>query len=206
MDTNYSELETHIFFDDGFESVYGEGDTGKLVINPFVKQLVNLIKNGVTSAYKDWPGLSVNTTNNMYSTPYGGRLVWTLPGKTKLTIHLKDKCRIRQTKRWSQVYYEKSQTCDFSLTLKFIDGKYLNAVNNCSKVMYIFYILGYKMSSLPVSSNRKETIASNAFILTVDGDTGFKPEAVHSLVSALKRNDKIGAVCGRIHPKGSGSN
>lgn len=38
-----------------------------------------------------------------YPTPYGGRLVWTLPGKTKLISHLKDKDRIRHRKRWSQV-------------------------------------------------------------------------------------------------------
>lgn len=38
-------------------------------------------------------------------TPYGGRLEWTLPGKTKMTIHLKDKSKIRVKKRWSQVMY-----------------------------------------------------------------------------------------------------
>ncbi len=36
-------------------------------------------------------------------TPYGGRLVWILPGKTKITVHLKDKTKIRNRKRWSQV-------------------------------------------------------------------------------------------------------
>ena len=38
-------------------------------------------------------------------TPYGGRLVWILPGKTKMTVHLKDKIKIRNKKRWSQVMY-----------------------------------------------------------------------------------------------------
>ena len=38
-------------------------------------------------------------------TPYGGRLVWTLPGQNKLIVHLKDKNKIRHKKRWSQVYY-----------------------------------------------------------------------------------------------------
>ena len=36
-------------------------------------------------------------------TPYGGRLVWTLPGKNTLNVHLKDKNKIRHRKRWSQV-------------------------------------------------------------------------------------------------------
>lgn len=39
-----------------------------------------------------------------YPTPYGGQLVWNLPGKTCLTVHLKDKNKIRHRKRWSQVY------------------------------------------------------------------------------------------------------
>lgn len=38
-----------------------------------------------------------------YPAPYGGRLVWTLPGKTKMVAHLKDKSKIRHRKRWSQV-------------------------------------------------------------------------------------------------------
>ena len=38
-------------------------------------------------------------------TPYGGRLEWTLPGSTKMTVHLKDKNKIRNKKRWSQVMY-----------------------------------------------------------------------------------------------------
>jgi chitin synthase len=36
-------------------------------------------------------------------TPYGGRLVWQLPGGNCLIAHLKDKQLIRHRKRWSQV-------------------------------------------------------------------------------------------------------
>ncbi len=38
-------------------------------------------------------------------TPYGGRLTWTLPGGTKMIVHLKDKNKIRHKKRWSQCMY-----------------------------------------------------------------------------------------------------
>ena len=38
-------------------------------------------------------------------TPYGGRLVYVLPGKTKMYVHLKDKSKIRHKKRWSQCMY-----------------------------------------------------------------------------------------------------
>lgn len=34
----------------------------------------------------------------LYITPYGGRIVWTLPGKTKMIAHLKDKTKIRAKK------------------------------------------------------------------------------------------------------------
>ena len=40
---------------------------------------------------------------NIFVTPYGGRLEWTLPGNTKMTVHLKDKSKIRIKKRWSLV-------------------------------------------------------------------------------------------------------
>jgi len=38
-------------------------------------------------------------------TPYGGRLVWLLPGKNRLIVHMKDKNSIRHKKRWSQVRF-----------------------------------------------------------------------------------------------------
>lgn len=38
-------------------------------------------------------------------TPYGGRLIWTLPGRTKMIAHLKNKNKIRHKKRWSQCMY-----------------------------------------------------------------------------------------------------
>lgn len=37
------------------------------------------------------------------STPYGGRLQYTLPKGNTLMVHLKDKQLIRHKKRWSQV-------------------------------------------------------------------------------------------------------
>lgn len=38
-------------------------------------------------------------------TPYGGRLIWTLPGRTRMIAHLKNKNKIRHKKRWSQCMY-----------------------------------------------------------------------------------------------------
>ena len=54
-------------------------------------------------------------------TPYGGRLVWTLPGKTKIVAHLKDKRKIRNKKRWSQCMY-----MYYLLGFKLVDNPKLN--------------------------------------------------------------------------------
>jgi chitin synthase len=46
--------------------------------------------------------------------------------------------------------------------------------------------------------------AENTFLLALDGDVDFKPEAVRLLVDRMKKNQKTGASCGRIHPIGTG--
>jgi chitin synthase len=46
----------------------------------------------------------------------------------------------------------------------------------------------------------------NTYLLALDGDVDFRPEAVRLLVDRMKKNKKVGAACGRIHPIGSGKN
>ena len=108
-------------------------------------------------------------------TPYGGRLVWELPGKTKIYCHLKDERKIRIKKRWSQI-------------------------------MYMYYLLGYKIMEQKKSydDSRKDVIAENTFLLALDGDIDFQPSAVLQLVRMMRKNNSVGAACGRIHPTGSG--
>ena len=38
-------------------------------------------------------------------TPYGGLIVWTLPGGSVLFCHLKEKAVIRNKKRWSNAVF-----------------------------------------------------------------------------------------------------
>lgn len=40
--------------------------------------------------------------NHKYTTPYGGRMEWAL-SVGNLTVHLKDKAKIRSQMRWSKV-------------------------------------------------------------------------------------------------------
>lgn len=70
--------------------------------------------------------------------------------------------------------------------------------------MYMYYLLGHRLMELPISVDRKEVIAENTFLLTLDGDIDFQPAAVKLLVDLMKKNKNLGAACGRIHPVGSG--
>ncbi|XP_067001405.2 chitin synthase chs-2 [Anabrus simplex] len=166
VDPDYYEFETHIFFDDAFKL----DDDNESVVNPYVKLLVSTIDEAASLVHKT--RIRVRPPKK-YPTPYGGRLVWTLPGKTKMIAHLKDQKKIRKRKRWSQV-------------------------------MYMYYLLGHRLMELPISADRKEVMAQNTYLLTLDGDIDFQPQAVHLLVDLMKKNPILGAACGRIHPVGSG--
>lgn len=75
-------------------------DYGEPVINKFVKQLVEKIDEAASAVHQTQMRLK---TPKKAATPYGGRISYVLPGKNRLTIHLKDKNKIRHRKRWSQV-------------------------------------------------------------------------------------------------------
>jgi len=70
--------------------------------------------------------------------------------------------------------------------------------------MAMYYFLGYKLncSDATVRVNRER--ANNTYLLALDGDVAFRPEAVSLLIDRIKRNVRVGAACGRIHPVGSG--
>ena len=62
--------------------------------------MVDLV-NSVEKFGKKWYGkrkLGEGPPTKM-ETPYGGRIIWTLPGETKIVCHLKDKNKIRHKKR-----------------------------------------------------------------------------------------------------------
>lgn len=70
--------------------------------------------------------------------------------------------------------------------------------------MYLYYLLGYRLMLKVADKARRELLAENTYILTLDGDVDFQPECVHLLVDLMKKNRRLGAACGRIHPRGSG--
>jgi chitin synthase len=72
----------HIFFDDAF--VHDTYDVSSL--NGYAKDLINAIADAAMEVYKIKMEIEEPTK---IVTPYGGRLVWILPGRTKLICHLK---------------------------------------------------------------------------------------------------------------------
>ena len=92
---DYYEWESHIFFDDCMAR--SEDDPEEMVINSFVIDLIST----VDKFGRKWYGKrGFNISMTKMTTPYGGRLEWTLPGTTKIICHLKDKNKIRHKKRY----------------------------------------------------------------------------------------------------------
>ncbi|CAG2118197.1 unnamed protein product, partial [Medioppia subpectinata] len=169
--TDYYEIEIHILFDDAFIDRFSEvgGQTTKeRVVNSYVTQFAEVIDKAASHVHECNIRLK---TPALTPTPYGGQLVWTLPGTNKLYVHLKDKELIRHKKRWSQV-------------------------------MYMYYLLGFRMKD--VEEEKRDKIAENTFILALDGDINFRPKAVRLLLDLMIKHKNLGAACGRIHPIGGG--
>ena len=70
--------------------------------------------------------------------------------------------------------------------------------------MYMYYFLGYKLWSQEYNLRRLQDKADNTFLLALDGDVDFEPKAMLLLVDLLRKDEKVGAACGRIHPTGAG--
>lgn len=66
------------------------------------------------------------------------------------------------------------------------------------------YLLGEGIFAAKESRRRKELLSKNTYILALDGDIDFKPNALTLLVDLLKKNVNVAAACGRIHPVGNG--
>lgn len=125
-------------------------------------------------------------------TPYGGRLTWKL-GSTELVVHLKDKNRIRHKKRWSQCMY----------MYYLIMHKLLNN-GNVELSDDVECDIATKSDFIKRLDSDKQKKLANTYILALDGDVDFKPNAVRFLVNSMIKDKHTGAACGRIHPVGKG--
>ena len=203
LDPDFYEIESHIFFDDAFEKTDNDNKT----INMFVKELVGAMDKAASLVH-DIDGMKM-TPPIKTPTPYGGRLTWKLPGGNLLIVHLKDKKKVAKRKRWSMVMYmyyllgyRLLGQCEDRLQAlyKMVEEdprrrKHKRHVALGEEV-HIYYkdVLGPKLL----------LEAENTYILSMDGDVDFGPEAVLMLVDRMKKNKRVGAACGRVHPIGSG--
>ena len=67
-----------------------------------------------------------------------------------------------------------------------------------SQVMYMWYIL------LLRCKEEGHPDLKDTYILTTDADVIFRYGSVKALMDLLDRDEEVGAVCARTHPKGSG--
>ncbi|XP_072551649.1 chitin synthase chs-1-like [Salminus brasiliensis] len=182
---NDAMFEFHIYFDDAFKDVH-TGDVRH--VNEYAEILVEVIREVYTIFSEDRPCIFKKKPRlprqKIISTPYGGRLEYTLPKGNTMMVHLKDKQLIRHKKRWSQIMY-----------LYYLLGWKLN------RKYFKMFEQGEDQETLRVKLEKEK---ENTYILALDGDTDFQPSAVMLLIDRLKLYPEVGAACGRIHPTGTG--
>jgi hypothetical protein len=85
-------------------------------------------------------------------------------------------------------------------------GNLLNNMDDKLRAQVSFWVICLKKISETIKNGvfNEQFKAENIFLLALDGDVDFRPEAVRLLVDRMKKNKKVGAACGRIHPIGSG--
>lgn len=71
--------------------------------------------------------------------------------------------------------------------------------------MYMYYLLGHKIYEKEPDEQKRQKMTDKTFILALDGDINFRPDAVLLLVDLMKKNKTLGAACGRVHPVGTGT-
>nr|XP_020443729.1 uncharacterized protein LOC109952811 isoform X2 [Monopterus albus] len=183
-ETSDVSFEGHVYFDDAFRDV---PESKGRHVNQYAEMLVEIIREVYSIFLNTDEGLFRKQhqipDQKLVRTPYGGRIVVTMPHGNMLVVHLKDKNLIRHKKRWSQVMY----------------FYYLLGWKLASKY-YKRWEKGEDESEL----KRKFQEKHNTYLLALDGDTDFQPAAVMLLVDRLQLYPLVGAACGRIHPTGSG--
>lgn len=66
-----------------------------------------------------------------------------------------------------------------------------------SQVMYMYYLLGYRIMQLDASPERKRVIAQNTYLLALDGDIDFQPKGF--LIQFLIFYSKLFSSCSLTH-------
>ena len=99
---NNFKWEIHVLFDDAINCNHR---TGEIVPNEFLRIFCQEMKSLMISYSQTEMSEKEAENVKITKTPYGGLLVWKLPGGSVLYCHLKEKIVIRNKKRWSQCMY-----------------------------------------------------------------------------------------------------
>jgi chitin synthase len=115
-------------------------------------------------------------------------------------LHETVKIDLKQGEKWETSYglqlkWKLAGDMPFYVHLK--DPNKVKKKKRWSQVMYMSYVLDYRCP-------RTNYDDDDTFILTTDADIVFSREAVEILIDLLGRDEQVGAVCGRVHPLGSG--
>ncbi|XP_062375070.1 chitin synthase 1 [Sardina pilchardus] len=188
------DFECHIFVDDAFMT---DEEEDKRLVNSYVNDLIHV----VMEVYRVFTNKEPDEVS-IIEAPYGGRLVFVMPEGNMLYVHLKDKKLIRNKKRWSQIMY-----LYYLLGWKGYNAKNPPKIKRqdiCRASLISIDGESFHLPNIDNDSKRRYINDDNTFILALDGDTDFQPQAVVLLVDRLRMYDCVGAACGRIHPTGMG--
>ena len=199
-DFEYYEFQAHILFDDAFEF----DDDEERVPNNFVKLFMEVMQEAANAIHHKQIKLAPPVK---IPSPYGAQLVFDMPGENMMYVHLKDKNKIRHRKRWSQVMYM-YYLLGYRI-VKECQERVLTALeeDKISELATWNYDLGGRVGKSQIFNILDDEVlyrAENTFILALDGDVDFTPKAVRLLIDRMKKNEELGAACGRIHPIGKG--
>uniref|UniRef100_A0A3B5MYG8 chitin synthase n=1 Tax=Xiphophorus couchianus TaxID=32473 RepID=A0A3B5MYG8_9TELE len=185
-------FEAHIYFDDAFENAKGNQDRH---LNTYAKDLNHVYRYIFKNLNKTFFGVQQQIPDqSIIETPYGARLVVEMPHGNNIVAHFKDKQKIRNKKRWSQVMYL-YYLLGWKLMTKYHRRWQKGSnENDLRKDMLILLLM----------RDQRQQEKHNTYLLALDGDTDFQPAAVMLLIDRLKMYPRVGAACGRIHPTGSG--
>lgn len=176
-------LEFNTYFDKCFER--DEKDSRIIRVNSFVDQLAEIIDQVGDYIRFDPKEKDVIKKPKICETPYGIRLEYELP----VPIGLMSK--------------DERTTLTLEPNKFYVHLKDSNKVQNgkrWSQNMYMYYILSHRQSINDKEFQKKY----ETYILALDGDVDFQPDAMLTLLTRIIRTPKVGAACGRIHPLGFG--
>ncbi|KAM9839122.1 chitin synthase chs-2-like [Aulostomus maculatus] len=178
-------FEAHIYFDDAFKDVKGQEGRG---LNEYAKNLVKVL----TEVYV----IFLNIDTKLF----------------KKHRQVPDQI-IMRTSYGGQLVFTMPE--GNTIVVHFKDKDLIRHKKRWSQVMYLYYLLGWKLMTKYYKRWKKgededEITAQvlnekhNTYLLALDGDTDFHPTALMLLIDRLRIYPNVGAACGRIHPTGTG--